>query len=58
LSPCLNPGGVVAQVFEHHVIARIGNKLFGLPLGISGPKGSFPTIAAATRVEKIVIGRY
>jgi hypothetical protein len=39
------------------VIIGVGNELFGLPLHVSGPKGSFPTIAAATRLEKIRVRR-
>jgi hypothetical protein len=45
-------------VLEHHVIAGIGNELSGLPLSVGGPEGSFPTIAAATCIEKIGIRRH
>ena len=40
------------------MIAGIGNELSGLPLSVGRPEGSFPTIAAATRIEKIGIRRY
>jgi hypothetical protein len=45
-------------VLEHDMIAGIGNDLFGSPLSVTGPKGTFPTIATATRIEWIGIGRY
>src|SRR5262245_60603635 len=40
------------------MIAGIRNALFGSPLSVSGPKGTFPAIPAATRIEEISIGRY